>query len=43
MTTTTETTTEHDHYTISTVGGCKQAIWSTKDECVKCGTGSEHR
>ena len=30
---------EHEHYTISTSFGRKQAIWSTKDECVKCGTG----
>jgi hypothetical protein len=34
---------EHEHYAISRQGGRRQAIWSTRDECVKCGSGREWR
>lgn len=34
-------TTEHEHFTYRYEGGRKVALWSTKDECVKCGTGRD--
>lgn len=33
--------TEHEHYTVSYAFGRRQIIWSTRAECVECGTGRE--
>lgn len=43
MTENSATKREHEHYTISTAFGRPQRIWSTRSECVVCGSGHEAR
>lgn len=37
----TQSTQEHEHFTYRYEAGRKVALWSTKDECVVCGSGRD--